>query len=29
VLANVSIFKLLTEDEETTFNDKFSSLTGN
>jgi spermidine/putrescine transport system substrate-binding protein len=29
VLANVSIFKSLTEDEETTFNDKFSSLTGN
>ena len=29
VLANVSIFKSLTEDEETAFNDKFSTLTGN
>jgi spermidine/putrescine transport system substrate-binding protein len=29
VLANVKIFKSLSEDEETTFNDKFSALTGN
>jgi spermidine/putrescine transport system substrate-binding protein len=29
VLANVKIFKTLTEDEETVFNDKFSALTGN
>ena len=29
VLANVKIFKTLTEDEETAFNDKFSALTGN
>ncbi len=29
VLANVSIFKSLTENEETAFNDKFSELTGN
>ncbi len=29
VLAKVSIFKSLTEDEETVFNDKFSALTGN
>ncbi len=29
VLANVSIFKTLPEDEETVFNDKFSALTGN
>lgn len=28
VLANVSIFKSLTEDEETAFNDKFSALIG-
>lgn len=29
VLANVKIFKTLTEDEESVFNDKFSALTGN
>jgi spermidine/putrescine transport system substrate-binding protein len=29
VLAKVKIFKSLTEDEETAFNDKFSALTGN
>ena len=29
VLANVKIFKSLTEDEESAFNDKFSALTGN
>lgn len=29
VLANVKIFKTLSEDEETAFNDKFSALTGN
>jgi spermidine/putrescine transport system substrate-binding protein len=29
VLANVKIFKSLSEDEETAFNDKFSALTGN
>ena len=29
VLAKVKIFKTLTEDEETVFNDKFSALTGN
>jgi spermidine/putrescine transport system substrate-binding protein len=29
VLAKVKIFKTLTEDEETVFNDKFSELTGN
>jgi spermidine/putrescine transport system substrate-binding protein len=29
VLAKVKIFKTLTEDEETTFNDRFSALTGN
>ena len=29
VLANVKIFKTLSEEEETSFNDKFSALTGN
>ncbi len=29
VLANVKIFKTLSEDEESVFNDKFSALTGN
>jgi spermidine/putrescine transport system substrate-binding protein len=29
VLANVKIFRSLTEDEETVFNDKFSTVTGN
>jgi spermidine/putrescine transport system substrate-binding protein len=29
VLANVSIFRTLTEEEEGVFNDKFSALTGN
>jgi spermidine/putrescine transport system substrate-binding protein len=29
VLANVKIFRSLTEDEETVFNDKFSQVTGN
>ena len=29
VLANVKIFKTLSEEEEAVFNDKFSALTGN
>ena len=29
VLANVKIFKTLTEDEEADYNDKFSQVTGN